>query len=255
MHLGRNSKLALIGLFTVVTMPVTVSASSATAATTRFLAARKVNTCTTDRSHWYGRAVNTTAGTGQTLGTEIVTTMPRSYFAPKGTTTDEAGWIASARSLASSFELGWFNGRWPYPGMGFGTQFTTPHGYSTTNDGAKGTILTGALTKGDKLEFESADAKDGVTVTIEDLTKKRLLYGISLVLTISAPRVNFSQGEVTIKKGAWMGGNGGKGSVVTGYYQVPGTASFVKFHSFGMCDNKPYFIKRTGAGQWQNGGK
>lgn len=260
MHLCRYTKLLTINIATIAITLILVSIPSATLASADGPAVSGISKCPTNGKHWYGRAVNTTAHTSSTAGTEIIVNMPSSYFAPKGSTTDEAGWIFNIRRLiqglpASSYELGWFNGRWPYPGMGYGTQFTTPHGYSTTDDGKQGVILTGKLAKGHKLEFESADAGEGVTGTIKDLTAKHLLYGNSLVLKISTPRGNLSQGEVTIKTGAWMGGNGGKGSVVTGYYQVPDTANFVKFHSFGMCDNKPYFIKRKGTGQWQNGGK
>jgi len=251
----------LILALALIASVLTTSDLSASA-DTRIGNVAAVRKCDTDRSHWYGRATNTTSKTSDTIGTGITTTMPGSYYAPKGSTDDEAGWIAHPAGLAtqaphSAFELGWFQGLWPYPGTDYGMQFSFPQGYETINNGAKGGVLTGALPKGHEVEFDSAAANFAISVSITEVKPKHLIFGADTHYKVSFPRENFSQGEVTVKKGAWMGGNDGKGSVLSGYYEVPpsGGGGFLKWHSFTMCDNSPYFIKSKGSNEWQNGGK
>lgn len=115
----------------VVLVPVNVSAQS---------------TCGTDYIHWYGRA---TSGTGSSWGTEMIINMPWGFYAPTGTSTDEAAWVIDEQlhigDPHSGLELGWFQGYWPYPGSGYGQNFAYPQGYITFDQGNTGFIITGQL--------------------------------------------------------------------------------------------------------------
>ena len=107
-------------------------------------------------SHWYAEALS---GTGS-IGTEIRTNMLASYYAPAGTTTDEAAWLFNAGIIGqndSAVELGWFQGYWPYSGPNYGHFFSYPQGYETEDGGAnlnKGWIQTGRLPASTQLQFQ-----------------------------------------------------------------------------------------------------
>jgi len=238
--------VVLAGAASVVIAP----AVPATAAVT----ATKVAKCPTVRGHWYGGAWT---GTGESIGTEVNTIMPSSFYAPHNTTTDEAAWIYDPKTpKRNAIELGWFQGLWPYPGRGYGHNFRYAQGYDTFNNGAYGAILTGRL-PANEMQFKIADVGGtGTALQISDIKTGRFYYAANILYNVHGPRVNLSQGEVANGgKGAWMGGNHGRGEISYGLYEPRNSQNFRRWGSFSMCDNSPYWIRRLGHNEWKNGGK
>jgi hypothetical protein len=210
--------------------------------------------------NFYGQAMS---GTGSTWGTEMVTNLPASVYAPDGAATDEAAWIYNQSIVGQSnsgVELGWFNGTWPY-NSDFGYVATQPTGYITFDGGTNlnlGFILTGQLPFSKQFAFVISNAEQGgvLHVIINDFTDNLVWYSTTEPQYYVKPnRTNMSQGEVTYNgQGAWMGGNGGNGTTSWGYYEPANAQMFSPWGGYTPCDNSPYWINTLSNSSWKNGG-
>lgn len=239
--------------------------------------ASAASACQSNPYHWYASATAPT-GAGTADGSNIAEMMPKTYYTGANTTTDEAAWVVNgywANQNASptnnyahngGFELGWFQGVWPYSASY--VYYSSPHAYMTSFNGTYGAILNStALPKnGDLIYFQLGwvdtlcndnrvwDAQTGVNYY------QSSTCSTSTSSEVPTPRFNYSQGEVASSvagdnQGSWMGGNSGSGIVTLAQYQSASDHSYHNWGSYSTCSDLPYWITGNTAGNtWINGG-
>jgi hypothetical protein len=264
--LAPSRALALCGI--VLTFVLIVAAPGVASATTCPGTGAGV-------THWWGLA-QASLGAGTAEGSYITEPMPTTYFSASNASNDEATWVINTTWVGAnqagndasngSFEVGWFQGTWPYsPSYPF---YHEPHAYETTFGATVGLILnTSDLPfNGNNLRFliEYVDTSCPTT-TVYDLTTSVYYYQTNTCfgnnsIVIPTPRFVQSQGEVSTVSsggngGTWMGGNSGNGLLTKAYYQSFSDNNFYAWGSVNAtCNNLPYWITVAGSNSLKNGG-
>jgi len=199
-------------------------------------------TCANDSTHWY--AQSSSGYSNSVVGTWINTTAPASWYVDQSanSTTDEAAWLIDYSSQTNAVEAGFYSGFWPYGG-GF-TSALVP--YYTTDNGANGWRDTSnSIPAGASVAINIFDNGSGTTINSYHAAWHPS-YSVSL------PRWNYAQGEVTSSTNTWMGG--GTGEQLRGYWTADGS-NWAGWGYHNDCNNSPYFVTSQGANTWTNGGK
>lgn len=259
--------LATITVLTVLLAPTVALADDPT-------------TCPTDGNHWYGRAT-APVGAGTAYGSYIIEYMPTGgYYTGSEVLTDEAAWVENQTWIANnsdgdtssngSWELGWFQGNWPY-GLS-GQYFYAPHAYYTTFAAYAGHIYLISdddvpFTNNDEVRYLVGDTETNCPYRqIFDLTTQTEFYRstscFSDAIIIPTPRDIMSQGEILNNsgygsgdEGSYMGGDSGYGLETNAFYQAASDGDWYAWSAgYAECDNSPYWISYEDSNSWLNGG-
>lgn len=192
---------------------------------------------------WYATSQS---GSGTNTGTAAITSTWSSWYAPSPSGfSDEAVWsisTADGTALEGGFFTGlgnnvsWTNGMMPY--------YTINNGQNEYDNGK-------VLPTNSQIMMEAQTAYNGnpASVYVGGWTLHPGNY------TVTAPRLNYMQGEVGNSSCAWMGG--GTGETFFMYYQpvndYPSTWINWGWMSTGV--NSPYWRTVQANSEWTNGGK
>ena len=146
-------------------------------------------------------------------------------------------------NINNSLEAGYFSGYWPYAGGR--TNNLVP--YFTIGNGKAGAMdaPSNPIGANQAISMIAKVSGSGSAATVGGVSWNGIAY------SVSTPRWNFMQGEVTASTKTWMGG--GSGENFFGYWIDSSGAT----HAWGFhndCQNSPYWVYSGGASLWSNGG-